>query len=217
MTSVPFLYRQDTTQSIVQIDLINSHRGFEESDSVLESSTSGSSPAVQNGGAEQEGAMTGIVEPHQMNAGDIAELLTHVGAHSGDKAKFHKKIPDAPKFVDLLDEGVSQLTTLYGGLNHSIYQRLGDTRLSLTDYPDEAMSLATQMQEMSMYQKAGSRMLFLDGGGIRGLIQIEILRQIKEKTGRKITELFDWIVGSSTGGIVALLLVYGRLIFYLVY
>lgn len=56
----------------------------------------------------------------------------------------------------------------------------------------------------------GSRILFLDGGGIRGLIQIEILEQLEKKTGRKITELFDWIVGTSTGGIVALSLVYGK-------
>ena len=33
--------------------------------------------------------------------------------------------------------------------------------------------------------------------------------QIERRTGRKITELFDWIVGTSTGGIVALGMVYG--------
>lgn len=55
---------------------------------------------------------------------------------------------------------------------------------------------------------AGSRMLFLDGGGIRGLVQIEILVMIERVTGRKITELFDWIIGTSTGGILALCLVY---------
>lgn len=55
----------------------------------------------------------------------------------------------------------------------------------------------------------GSRILFLDGGGIRGLIQIEMLEQLEKKTGRKVTELFDWIIGTSTGGIVALALVYG--------
>jgi len=56
----------------------------------------------------------------------------------------------------------------------------------------------------------GSRILFLDGGGIRGLIQIEILEELEKRTGRKVTELFDWIVGTSTGGIVALALVYGN-------
>ncbi len=53
--------------------------------------------------------------------------------------------------------------------------------------------------------------MFLDSGGMRGLIQIEILQQLEQRTGRKVTELFDWIVGTSTGGIVALALVYGKL------
>ena len=35
--------------------------------------------------------------------------------------------------------------------------------------------------------------------------------QLEEATGRRITELFDWIVGTSTGGIIALALVYGEL------
>ena len=57
----------------------------------------------------------------------------------------------------------------------------------------------------------GSRVLCLDGGGVKGLIQIEILMQIEQKMKRKITELFDWIVGTSTGGIIALALVYGKI------
>jgi calcium-independent phospholipase A2 len=58
--------------------------------------------------------------------------------------------------------------------------------------------------------QGGSRLLFLDGGGIRGLIQIEIMSYIEQRTGRKITDLFDWIIGTSTGGIVALGLVYAK-------
>lgn len=39
---------------------------------------------------------------------------------------------------------------------------------------------------------------------------------IEQRTGHKITDLFDWIIGTSTGGIVALGLVYGMLyIFYI--
>ena len=45
----------------------------------------------------------------------------------------------------------------------------------------------------------------------QGLIQIEILKHIQEEAGgRPITELFDWIVGTSTGAVVALGLVYGE-------
>ena len=54
------------------------------------------------------------------------------------------------------------------------------------------------------------RILCLDGGGVKGLIQIEILQQIEKFTGKKIVHLFDWIVGTSTGGIIALAMVYGE-------
>ena len=61
-------------------------------------------------------------------------------------------------------------------------------------------------------EKSGSRILFLDGGGIRGLVLIEILIQLKQLTGKPVTKMFDWIVGTSTGGILALALVYGKVI-----
>ena len=54
------------------------------------------------------------------------------------------------------------------------------------------------------YQNASMCVLFLDGCGIRGLVQIEVLMELERHTGRKIIELFDWIIGTSTGGIVAL-------------
>ena len=80
---------------------------------------------------------------------------------------------------------------------------------------DPLISRQSQLLRINEYKStlefkkgAGSRMLFLDGGGIRGLIQIEILMFIEGLTGRKITELFDWIIGTSTGGIIALALVY---------
>ena len=57
----------------------------------------------------------------------------------------------------------------------------------------------------------GDRVLCLDGGGIKGLILIEMLITIEYVTGKKITELFDWIIGTSTGGILALAMVYSEL------
>ena len=38
----------------------------------------------------------------------------------------------------------------------------------------------------------------------------QVLRQLELRTGAKVTEIFDWIVGTSTGGILALGLVYGN-------
>lgn len=41
---------------------------------------------------------------------------------------------------------------------------------------------------------------------------IEVLIRIEQLTEKKIIDLFDWIVGTSTGGVIALGLVYGMLL-----
>ena len=48
------------------------------------------------------------------------------------------------------------------------------------------------------------KILSIDGGGIRGLIAGLILVEIEKRTGKAISELFDFIAGTSTGGILAL-------------
>jgi len=47
-------------------------------------------------------------------------------------------------------------------------------------------------------------LLSLDGGGVKGMVIAQILMVIEQKTGKKICELFDWIVGTSVGGIFAM-------------
>ncbi|CAH8665396.1 unnamed protein product [Heterobilharzia americana] len=56
----------------------------------------------------------------------------------------------------------------------------------------------------------GYRVLSLDGGGIRGLIIIELLRALEIASGKKVTELFDWIIGTSTGGAISLFVMCGK-------
>lgn len=46
--------------------------------------------------------------------------------------------------------------------------------------------------------------LSLDGGGIRGVIPAVVLMELETRTGNKISEMFDLISGTSTGGILAL-------------
>ncbi|KAF6030015.1 PLA2G6 [Bugula neritina] len=56
----------------------------------------------------------------------------------------------------------------------------------------------------------GYRVLCLDGGGIRGLVLSIMLIQLEKLAGKDIRDCFDWISGTSTGGILALALTYGR-------
>ena len=116
-------------------------------------------------------------------------------------------------FVFKLEE-MLQKQNLQFSINTGISLPPGQFDLHGTFF-DPLISRQNQILRINEYKStlefkkgAGSRMLFLDGGGIRGLIQIEILSLIENMTGRKITELFDWIVGTSTGGIIALALVY---------
>ena len=48
------------------------------------------------------------------------------------------------------------------------------------------------------------KILSIDGGGIRGVIPAVVLADIEHRTGRPVTELFDLVAGTSTGGILAL-------------
>jgi patatin-like phospholipase/acyl hydrolase len=51
------------------------------------------------------------------------------------------------------------------------------------------------------------KVLAIDGGGIRGVIPATVLAEIETRTGSHISELFDLVAGTSTGGILALGLV----------
>lgn len=54
--------------------------------------------------------------------------------------------------------------------------------------------------------KQGLRILSMDGGGMKGLATVQMLKQIEQGTGKCIHEMFDLICGTSTGGMLAVAL-----------
>lgn len=54
--------------------------------------------------------------------------------------------------------------------------------------------------------KQGLRILSMDGGGMKGLATVRMLKEIEKGSGKRIHELFDLICGTSTGGMLAVAL-----------
>ncbi|XP_031494059.1 phospholipase A I isoform X1 [Nymphaea colorata] len=54
--------------------------------------------------------------------------------------------------------------------------------------------------------KQGLRILSMDGGGMKGMATVQMLKQIEQGTGKRIHEMFDLICGTSTGGMLAIAL-----------
>jgi uncharacterized protein len=55
-------------------------------------------------------------------------------------------------------------------------------------------------------QYSPTPVLAIDGGGIRGIIPAMVLAELERRAGRPTADMFDLISGTSTGGIVAIVL-----------
>jgi calcium-independent phospholipase A2 len=99
---------------------------------------------------------------------------------------FTSKIQAASKEVSFVDKGTS----------------------TIEDEDDVKMAEDNDAEERVEYQTetiAGrGRLLCLDGGGIRGIVLAQMLLEVETLAQCPINHLFDWIAGTSTGGILAL-------------
>ena len=76
--------------------------------------------------------------------------------------------------------------------------------LGLNSKVDRALNKQATTPQDKFGAKIGIRILSIDGGGAKGRCALEMCRVIERKTGKKINDLFDLIVGTSTGSIIAL-------------
>lgn len=70
-------------------------------------------------------------------------------------------------------------------------------------------------QKLDAFKKLGIKtdnktILSLDGGGIRGILTLQLLKKIEEIAGMPCFDLFDMVAGTSTGGIIAGLIASGK-------
>ena len=78
----------------------------------------------------------------------------------------------------------------------------------------EAAASASSGALSAAYQRFGGgqpfgwapcvRILSIDGGGVRGLIPATVLQELEQRTQQPIHKLFDYVIGTSAGGIIAL-------------
>ena len=140
-------------------------------------------------GSGVEQCTTSSLSPKMVDK--VKKLLSSVGTEERPVVGF-KRIQVSPRFagsIDMSSRAVEmeshELPEIRYQYNYKLHEIL---RKSLTKLADQQLSqspedstyyLLEHMKEAKLLQMAGSRILFLDGGGLKTLIQVEILSQVK--------------------------------------
>uniref|UniRef100_A0A0P4W549 PNPLA domain-containing protein n=1 Tax=Scylla olivacea TaxID=85551 RepID=A0A0P4W549_SCYOL len=89
-----------------------------------------------------------------------------------------------------------------GGIRHILKILEQTSSANVECEAREALALLGYTQPVKAH---GIRLLTIDGGGVRGLVALEVLKKLEEEAGQPIHELFDYICGVSTGAILTVL------------
>uniref|UniRef100_A0A8C5D050 phospholipase A2 n=1 Tax=Gouania willdenowi TaxID=441366 RepID=A0A8C5D050_GOUWI len=105
------------------------------------------------------------------------------------------------------------------GADVEIPNNLGETPGLIAARTSKGISAKKFTASFQIFMRQGrrtmDRLLCLDGGGIKGLVLIQMLIALEKEAGRPTRELFDWVAGTSTGGILALAIIHGKSLEYL--
>lgn len=82
-----------------------------------------------------------------------------------------------------------------------LYNRLLDYRAAFVGWPPPSEFMAPVAWEPDKPDLM--RILAIDGGGVDGIVTLEILKYFEERSGKPIAEMFDLVSGTSTGAIIA--------------
>ncbi|CAG5098763.1 Oidioi.mRNA.OKI2018_I69.XSR.g15954.t1.cds [Oikopleura dioica] len=154
------------------------------------------------------------LESKESSKEEILVALHEVGAMVVEP---ESPIPQKAKEKEFLHP--SNINSSSGDINHNNSYSLTVSRsescrsVKSSVSAHEAPLRAKSMDEIEDLKEAKSsrhnlrknlRILSLDGGGIRGLVLTQLLIAIEQEAGRPIHTLFDYLVGTSTGGMAAL-------------
>ncbi|KAK2817381.1 hypothetical protein Q5P01_025572 [Channa striata] len=154
--------------------------------------------------------------------GADVEIHNDLGETPGLIAARNSKGPNRKILLDMLcSVGVQRCLPPSPGspppiLNNAKPPSIGFQDMIYAGAAISAISRGTyEVDGVKVEKKKMDRLLCLDGGGIKGLVLIQMLIALEKEAGRPIRELFDWVAGTSTGGILALAIVHGKSMEYL--
>jgi hypothetical protein len=97
--------------------------------------------------------------------------------------------------AEALEKGVSKMSVLKDKFDHA--------KATVKQF------FAPLQKEAPVDEREELNVLCLDGGGVRGIGTLLMLVDLEMRTGKKVHEMFDRIYGTSTGGLMAIMLARG--------
>uniref|UniRef100_A0A2K5F7E3 85/88 kDa calcium-independent phospholipase A2 n=1 Tax=Aotus nancymaae TaxID=37293 RepID=A0A2K5F7E3_AOTNA len=138
-------------------------------------------------------------------------LLTH-----GANADARGEHGNTPLHLAMSKDNVEMIKALI------VFGAEADTRNDFGETPTLLASKISKRMCSALWGQSGVRvgwvhdhLLCLDGGGVKGLVIIQLLIAIEKASGVATKDLFDWVAGTSTGGILALAILHNKSMAYM--
>ncbi|XP_049627518.1 85/88 kDa calcium-independent phospholipase A2 isoform X2 [Suncus etruscus] len=151
----------------------------------------------------------------------VMVLLTH-GAHAGARGEHG----NTPLHLAMSKDNVELVKALIVfGAEVDTPNDFGETPMFMASkvhkelqdilHISRARKPAFILSSMRDEKRSHDHLLCLDGGGVKGLVIIQLLLAIERASGIATKDLFDWVAGTSTGGILALSILHGKSMAYM--